>query len=39
LKGDFQSGFYGEEVFEAVAERNARHTDGSTLIRSTPKEV
>jgi hypothetical protein len=39
LKGDFQSGFYGEEVFEAVAERNARDTDGSTLIRSTRKEA
>jgi hypothetical protein len=39
LKGDFQSGFDGEEVFEAVAERNARDTDGSTLIRSTRKEA
>ena len=38
LKGDFQSGFYGEEGFEAVAERNARDTDGSTLVRSTRKE-
>ena len=39
LKGDFQSGFYGEEVFAAVAEPNARDTDGSTLIRSTRKEA
>jgi hypothetical protein len=39
LKGDFQSGFDGEEVFEAVAERNARDTDGLTLIRSTRKEA
>ena len=35
-EGDEHAGFYGEEVFEAVSERNReRYSDFSTLIRST----